>query len=155
MSRMGNRWLGWMLCSLSVLASHEPRVLADRTPPPRPSIVVQQSEGCPQEALAQAVKAQQSSLESCLYEDGALGKTTLRCTFDDAGKVKDCSHINVEGRFGKDTLACLSKAVRKLTLSKEAWAGRQPSQCVAKIDAALQRGPRHRRPQNNDMWMID
>ena len=41
MSRMGNRWLGWMLCSLCVLASHEPRVLADRTPPPRPSIVVQ------------------------------------------------------------------------------------------------------------------
>jgi hypothetical protein len=155
MLRRRHRWLGWGLCSLVVLTGGASGVFADRTPPPRPSIVVQPSEGCPQSALAQAVKVTQPALESCLYEDGALGKTTLRCTFDDAGKVKDCSHSSVEGSFAKDTLACLSKAVRKLTLRKEAWAGCQPSQCVAKIDVALQRGPHHRRPQNNDFWMID
>lgn len=145
MSRVGNRWRVCVLGSLCALLGSASGVLADRTPPPQAVIRLLSSKTCPMPALQRALAVQSTALRDCLLADYSSGKATLRCSFDEAGTVSQCSVASVEGRVGKDKQSCLQKTLSKLSVSKDAWTGLRPSECVAQITAELRRTP-HRRP---------
>lgn len=122
------------------------QVLADRVPPPRLTLAVSPSAGCPKTALEDAVQSKRDDVRECLSSGYVQGKTTLSCPFADSGRVKGCTPAPGSSGFKPKQISCLSKLFANLALPTGAWNQQRPSLCIAHIEITMQLTP-YRRPR--------